>query len=122
MRITKSVQRHKRRKKILALAKGFRATHKNCFSIAVDKVNKKLVYQYRDRRNIKRDMRRLWITRINAGLRMLGTTYSKFFAKLKDSAVNLNRKSLSELASRDMDSFTNVVNQVMISNSSTNTI
>ncbi len=115
MRITRSVARNKRKKKLMKLAKGFFSNRrKNCFRIAIDKIYKKLQYQYRDRRNKKRDMRRLWITRINAGLKSCGTKYSEFFCKLKNSSVNLNRKSLADLAATNPESFNNIVKQVMI--------
>ncbi len=113
MRITKSVQRHARKKKMMKLAKGFRERRKNCFRIAIDKIYKKLLYQYRDRRNIKRDMRRLWITRINAGLKMIGEKYSTFIHKLNASTVNLNRKSLADLAAQNTTEFHNLVRSVM---------
>lgn len=116
MRVTRSVSRHKKKKKFMALAKGFRERRKNCYRIAIDKIYKKLQYQYRDRRNIKRDMRALWITRINAGLRLLGKKYSEFISKLNKSNIDLDRKSLSELAARDMESFANVVNSVYLTN------
>jgi large subunit ribosomal protein L20 len=114
MRITRSVTRKARKKKIMKFAEGFINRRKNCYQIAVDKIYKKLQYQHRDRRNIKRDMRRLWITRINAGLKLLGYKYSEFIHKLNlNPTINLNRKSLSELASRDIANFNSVVTQVM---------
>ncbi len=114
MRVTRAVQRKARKKKILALAKGFRERRKNCFQIAVDKVYKKLQYQYVDRRNLKRNMRRLWITRINSGLKMMGYKYSEFICKLNNNPdCNLNRKSLSEIAFNNFEAFETIVKNVM---------
>jgi len=113
MRITRSVTRNQRRKKILALAKGFTERKNCCYRIAIDKVRKKLQYQYRDRRNKKRDFRRLWITRLNAGLRMLGFTYGRFIENLNKMENPLDRKSLAELAARNFDSFSDVAKSVM---------
>jgi len=113
MRVNRSPQRKERKKKVLKLAKGFYGRTKNCYQAAVDRVNKKLQYQYRDRRNLKRDMRRLWILRINNALATLDIKYSRFIHKLNQSDVSLNRKSLSELALNNKIAFDQIVNQVM---------
>lgn len=98
-----------RRKKILKLAKGYRNRSKNCFRVAVQKVEKGLQYAYRDRRNKKRDFRRLWVQRINAAVREHGLVYSQFINGLKLADIDLNRKMLSELAIKQPESFVRIV-------------
>jgi large subunit ribosomal protein L20 len=105
MRVTRSISRRIRKKKILKMAKGFSGRSNTCYIAAIDRVKKSLQYQYRDRRNKKRDIRRLWITRINAAARTLGVNYSTFMNKIKLKGITLNRKSLSELAARDITLF-----------------
>jgi len=99
----------KRRKKILKLAKGFRGSHSRLFRIANQQVMKALRSAYRDRRKRKRDFRRLWITRINAAAHEHGMSYSRLMGNLKKANVELNRKSLAQLAVLDPDSFTKVI-------------
>jgi len=99
----------KRRKKILKLAKGFRGSHSRLFRIANQQVMKALRNAYRDRRKRKRDFRRLWITRINAAAHEHGMSYSRLMGNLKKANVELNRKSLAQLAVLDPDSFTKVI-------------
>jgi large subunit ribosomal protein L20 len=98
--------------KILRLATGFRGRAKNCIRIARERVEKSLQYAYRDRKNKKRDMRRLWITRINAGSRQYGLRYSDLVHGLGAQNVAVNRKMLSELAVNEPDSFKALVDQV----------
>lgn len=100
-----------KRKKILKMAKGFRGRSKNCIRVAKQSVEKSLQYAYRDRRNRKRDFRALWIQRINAGARLHGLTYSQLIHGLKLAGVELDRKSLSELAAREPEAFATVANQ-----------
>jgi len=102
----------KRRKKILKLAKGFRGSHSRLFRTANQQVMKALRNAYRDRRNRKRDFRRLWITRINAAVHQHGMSYSQFMGSLKKANIQLNRKSLAQIAVLDPDSFTKVVELV----------
>ena len=102
----------KRHKKVLKLAKGYRGRSKNCFRIAIEKVEKALAYAYRDRRNRKRDFRALWIQRINAAVRMHGLTYSTFINGLNLANIDLDRKVLADLAVREPEAFKNVVDQV----------
>ncbi|NJL46243.1 MAG: 50S ribosomal protein L20 [Leptolyngbyaceae cyanobacterium SM2_5_2] len=99
----------KRRKKILKLAKGFRGSHSKLFRTANQQVMKALRYAYRDRRNRKRDFRRLWITRINAAARMHGLSYSQLIGQLKKANIDLNRKILAQMAVLDPDGFAKVV-------------
>lgn len=101
----------KRRKKILKLAKGFRGSHSKLFRTANQQVMKALRYAYRDRRNRKRDFRRLWITRINAAARQNGMSYSKLMGSLKAADIAINRKMLAQMAILDPTSFSKVVEQ-----------
>ena len=97
-RVKRGVTKRARHKKILKLAKGYRGRAKNCYRIAIQKVEKALQYAYRDRRNKKRDFRRLWIQRINAGVRNYGLIYSEFVNGLKLSNIDIDRKILSDIA------------------------
>jgi len=97
--------RTRRRKRILKLAKGYFGSKHRLFKTAKEQVGKSLMYAYRDRRNKKRDFRRLWIVRINAAARINGLTYSKFMHGLKLAGVEVNRKMLADLAVNDIASF-----------------
>lgn len=99
----------KRRKKVLKLAKGFRGSHSKLFRTANQQVMKALRYAYRDRRNRKRDFRRLWITRINAASRMHGLSYSQLIGQLKKANIEINRKMLAQMAVLDPNGFAAVV-------------
>ncbi len=101
----------RRHKKVLKLAKGFRGRSKNCFRIAIGKVEKALQYAYRDRRTRKRDFRALWIQRINAGVRQHGLVYSQFINGLTLANIDLDRKVLADLAVREPEAFKAVVEQ-----------
>ncbi len=109
MRINCSVPRHKRKKKIFKLAKGYYGDKKNRLRQAVQQVKKSLTTAYVHRKDKKGDMRRLWIARINAAVKEEGISYSKFIYGLKKAEIKLNRKMLSEMALRDMDSFRELV-------------
>ena len=108
-RSTNSPASRARRKKILDMAKGFRGRSKNCFRIAIEKVEKALQYAYRDRRNKKRDFRGLWIQRINAAVREYGLVYSQFLGGLKKAKIDIDRKMLSELAIKEPKAFKEIV-------------
>lgn len=108
-RVKRGVTKRARHKKILKMAKGYRGRAKNCFRIAIEKVEKALRYAYRDRKARKRDFRGLWIQRINAGVREHGMVYSKFINGLKLAKIDLDRKVLSDLAIRDKDAFAKIV-------------
>jgi large subunit ribosomal protein L20 len=110
MRIKRGYKARRRRKKVLKLAKGFRAGRSKLFRTAADAVDKALMYSYRDRRVRKRDFRRLWITRINAATRMNNMTYSKLIHGLKLAGVELDRKVLAELAISDPAGFAQIAN------------
>ncbi|UQZ83888.1 50S ribosomal protein L20 [Paenibacillus konkukensis] len=95
----------RRHKKILKLAKGYFGSKHRLFKTANAQVMKSLLYAYRDRRQKKRDFRKLWITRINAAARMNGLSYSKFMHGLKLSGIEVNRKILADLAVNDINAF-----------------
>lgn len=94
-----------RHKKILKLAKHFKSARSRLFIVANQAVMKALKYQYRDRRNKKRDFRRLWIARINAAVREYGMSYSRFIKGLAEANIVLNRKMLADIAVRDPIAF-----------------
>ena len=105
MRVKRGNVLRKRHKKILKLAKGFLGARSRIFKVANIAVMKKLKYQYRDRRVLKRNMRALWIVRINAAVREMGISYSKFMNMLKKADIQVNRKMLAELAVNEPDAF-----------------
>ena len=109
MRVKRGNVLRKRHKKILKLAKGFKGARSRIFKVANTAVMKKLKYQYRDRRHLKRNMRRLWIVRINAAVRQQGLSYSKFMNALKKSQIAVNRKMLADLAVNEPEAFAIVV-------------
>ena len=100
-----------RRKKILKMAKGYRGRAKSCITVARQKVEKGLRYAYRDRRNKKRTFRSLWIQRINAGVREHGLVYSQFMNGLIKAGIEIDRKVLSDLATREPEAFKAIVDQ-----------
>ena len=101
----------KRRKKILKLAKGYYGSKHRLYKTANEQVMKSLQYAYRDRRQRKRDFRKLWITRINAAARMNGLSYSKFMHGLKLANIDMNRKMLAQIAISDSAAFTSIADQ-----------
>ena len=113
-RVKRGVTSRARHKKVIKLAKGYRGRAKNCFKVAIQKVEKGLQYSYRDRRNRKREFRALWIQRINAATRSQNLAYSQFIKGIKLLNINLNRKTLSELAVRDVEVFTKIIDKVTI--------
>lgn len=108
-RVKRGVTKRARHKKIIKLAKGYRGRAKNCYRVAIEKVEKALRYAYRDRRARKRDFRALWIQRINAAVRENGLIYSKFINGLKVANVDLDRKILAELTVREPAAFKQIV-------------
>ena len=104
-------QARKRRKKILKLAKGYYGSKHRLYKTANEQVMKSLQYAYRDRRQRKRDFRKLWITRINAAARMNGLSYSKFMHGLKLANIDMNRKMLAQIAISDAAAFTSIADQ-----------
>ena len=111
-RSVNSVAKRARRKKVLKQAKGFFGRRKNVWTVAKNAVDKAMLYSYRDRRAKKRNFRSLWITRINAGARQHGMSYSQFMGSLKNSGIELNRKVLADLAMNHPEAFAAVVNNV----------
>lgn len=109
MRVTRGNHRKNRRKKILNLAEGYWGGKSRLHRTAKIQVEKSLQYAYRDRKQRKRQFRRLWITRINAAARENGTTYSKLIAGLKNAGCELDRKVLADLAVRDPKAFSQIV-------------
>ncbi len=105
MRIKRSVNALKKRRKIMRLAKGYFGNKSKSYRIAREAVMKSLNYAYIGRKLRKRDMRSLWIARINAAARINGLSYSKFMHGLKAAGINLNRKVLAELAVNDAAAF-----------------
>ena len=105
MRVKRGNVLRKRHKKILKLAKGFLGARSRIFKVANIAVMKKLKYQYRDRRVLKRNMRSLWIVRINAAVGEMGLSYSKFMNMLKKADIQVNRKMLAELAVNEPEAF-----------------
>jgi large subunit ribosomal protein L20 len=111
-RATNAVASRKRRKKMIKAAKGFRGRRSKLFRYAKNAVMKALVYNYRDRKNRKRNFRMLWQLRINAAARANGLTYSRFIEGLKAAGIGLDRKVLADLAVNDEAAFKAIVEQV----------
>ena len=105
MRVKGGPQTQRRHKKVLAITKGQRGTKSRLFRRANEAMMKSLAYSYRDRRNRKRDFRRLWITRINAAARLNGLSYSKFMHGLELAGIDLDRKILADVAVSDPSAF-----------------
>jgi large subunit ribosomal protein L20 len=101
-----------RHKKVLKLASGYRGRSSRCYRIAIQRVYKALQYAYRDRRCRKREMRALWIQRINAATRQLGITYGDFMHGLSLLNFDFNRKILADMAVQEPDSFATLVSEV----------
>ena len=108
-RAKSGVVSHKRHRKIIKMAKGFKGRRKNCFRVAVQAVEKSLQYAYRDRRVKKRTFRALWIVRINAAARQYDISYSQLINGLNKANIQLDRKALAELAVYNKDAFGAVV-------------
>ena len=110
-RVNHAVATKKRKKKVLKLAKGYWGGRSRLFRTAQEAVDRAQAYAYRDRRQRKRDFRRLWIARINAAARLNGMSYSQLVHGLDKAGIDLNRKFLADLAVRDPSAFTAVVEQ-----------
>ncbi len=111
-RSVNSVASRAKRKKFMKLAKGYFGRRKNVWTVSKNAIEKGLQYSYRDRKVKKRDFRSLWITRINAGARLHGLSYSQFMGKLTKSDIDINRKVLADLAMNNPDAFKAIVDQV----------
>lgn len=112
MRVKGGVVTRRRHKRLLKRASGFYSANSRAFIHAREKVDRALVYEYRDRRTKKREIRALWIQRINAGARLNGLSYSTFMHGLKKAGIELDRKVLSDMAIRDAQGFAALVKAV----------
>jgi len=111
-RSVNAVASRARRKKVMKQAKGYFGRRKNVWTVAKNAVEKAMLYAYRDRRNKKRTFRALWITRINAGARQHGMSYSQFMGGMKANGIELNRKVLADLAMNHPEAFKALVDNV----------
>jgi len=114
-RVKRGVTARARHKKVIDQAKGYRGRRKNVYRIAKEAVMRAGQYAYRDRRNKKREFRALWITRINAGCREAGLTYSQFIAGLKKAGIEMDRKVLADLAVFEKAAFAGIVERAKAS-------
>ncbi len=105
MRVKRGTAAHKRHKKYLKMAKGYRGGRSKLYRTARETVERALCYAYRDRKQRKREFRKLWIMRINAGARECGLSYSRFMRGLTLAGIELNRKVLADMAVREKDAF-----------------
>ncbi|HQN62081.1 MAG TPA: 50S ribosomal protein L20 [Flexilinea sp.] len=105
---------HQRHKRLLKRTEGYYATRRKLYRRANETLLKGMWYAYRDRRVRKRELRKLWIARINAAARINGTTYSRLIAGLKKADINLNRKMLADIAIRDPQTFSKIVEQAKV--------
>jgi large subunit ribosomal protein L20 len=112
MRVKRGSAGRQKHKKILKLAKGFRGSRSKLFKVANQAVMKALRHAYRDRRNKKRELRRLWIMRINAAARLHGLSYSRFMNGLAKTGITINRKFLAELAVNSPETFASIAQKV----------
>ena len=110
-RVKRSVHARKKRRKVLGEAKGYWGLKKSSYTYAKEQVEHSLVYAYRDRRNKKRTIRSLWIVRINAAARANGLSYNRFIAGVHKAGIELDRKSLADLAVTDPAAFAAVAEQ-----------
>lgn len=110
-RVKRGMTAHARHKKVLSLAKGFRGRSSKCFRPAIERVEKGLVYAYRDRKNKKREFRALWIQRINAAVREFGLKYSVFIDGLNKCGISLDRKVLAKMAVENPSEFQSIAEQ-----------
>jgi large subunit ribosomal protein L20 len=111
-RSVNSVASRARRKKVMKQAKGYYGRRKNVWTVAKNAVEKAMQYAYRDRRTKKRNVRSLWIARINAGARLHGMSYSEFMGRVKANDIELNRKVLADLAMNHPEAFKAIVEKV----------
>lgn len=108
---SRAVPARKRHKKVLKQAKGYYGRAKNCYRVAIEKVEKGMQYAYRDRKRRKRDFRKLWIQRINAAVRENGLVYSSFIDGLNKAGITLDRKVLSDIAITEPAAFAAICDQ-----------
>ncbi|MCB0309543.1 MAG: 50S ribosomal protein L20 [Bdellovibrionales bacterium] len=113
MRVKRGFKARRRRNKVLNRAKGYYGANSRCYTVAVEKNDRALVYAYRDRKVKKREFRKLWTQRINAAARLNGTTYSRLMGALNKSKIQLDRKVLADLAVHDSRAFAEIVKTVL---------
>lgn len=113
MRVKRGVKARRRRNKILERASGFYSANSRSIVHAMEKTDRAMQYMYRDRKVRKRDFRSLWTIRINAAVRLNGTTYSKFIGALRKSSIDLDRKVMADMAVHDAAGFSALVKRVM---------
>ena len=113
MRVKRGIVARKFRKKILKRAKGFYGANSRCFATAIEKSDRALSYEYRDRRTKKRNFRKLWIQRINGAARLNGTTYSRLMDGIRKKEIPIDRRMLAELAAVHPEDFSKVVKQAL---------
>ncbi|MCR5225123.1 MAG: 50S ribosomal protein L20 [Alphaproteobacteria bacterium] len=111
-RVKRGVTTHARHKKVLKLSKGFIGRSSTCYRSALERLEKSMQFAYRDRRNKRRDLRQLWIVRINAAVRAYDMKYSQFIYGLGKAKISLDRKVLSEMAINDKVAFAEIVKKV----------
>ncbi|MFO7999019.1 MAG: 50S ribosomal protein L20 [Bacteroidales bacterium] len=111
-RSVNKVAARRKRKKLLKLTRGYFGARKNVYTVAKNTWEKGQMYAYRDRRNKKREFRKLWIQRINAAVRQYGLSYSQFIGKLNEKDIQINRKVLADLAMNNPEAFKAVVDSV----------
>jgi len=113
-RVKTGIVRRRRHKKILKMARGFYSARRKHFRKAKEQLERSLVYAFRDRKQKKRDFRRLWITRINAACRLNDISYSRFINALNKANIELDRKILADMAMNDPEAFAVVVKQAKV--------
>jgi large subunit ribosomal protein L20 len=111
-RVRRGFKARQRRNKILKMAKGFHFSRRTKFRHAAQTVKRAMHYMFQSRKLLKRDMRKIWITRINAACKMFETSYSQFIGNLKKKDIQLNRKMISEIAARDPKGFEGLIKSV----------
>ena len=111
-RSANKVATRRKRKKLLKLTRGYFGSRSNVYTVAKNTWEKGQIYAYRDRKNKKREFRKLWIQRINAGVRQYGLSYSQFIGKLNQKEIQINRKVLADLAMNNPDLFKAIVDSV----------
>ncbi|MBC87624.1 MAG: 50S ribosomal protein L20 [Bdellovibrionaceae bacterium] len=112
MRVARGTKARRRRNKVLKRASGFRGGNSRVYSVAAEKSDRALAYAYRDRKVKKREFRKLWTQRINAGARLCGTTYSRLMGAINKSEMEIDRKILADLAVNDMQAFKAIVDKL----------
>ena len=113
MRVKRGTKARRRRNKVLKRTSGYYSANSRAFTHATEKSDRAMVYMYRDRKVRKRDFRQLWTQRINAAVRLSGTTYSRFIGALNKTEITLDRKVLADMAVRDAAGFASLVKKVM---------